>query len=52
LYITCSVCSKENEKIAEYIQQSFGLKLVKMKIIEGHMLKADTMFAALLQKRS
>ena len=49
LYITCSVFKKENEEAVDFIQQNFGLQLVKMKTLKGYDKKADTLFAALLQ---
>lgn len=52
LYITCSVFSKENEDIANYIQQQFQLELVSMKLLKGYHKKADTMFAAFFRKHS
>jgi 16S rRNA (cytosine967-C5)-methyltransferase len=50
LYITCSVFKKENEDAVEYLKEKFQLQLVKMELLKGYQLKADTMFAALLQK--
>lgn len=50
LYITCSVFKIENEASVNAIIESAGLKLIKMELIKGYELKADTMFAALLQK--
>ena len=50
LYITCSVFNKENEAIADFIQQHFQLDLIKVELIKGYDKKADTMFAALFQK--
>jgi 16S rRNA (cytosine967-C5)-methyltransferase len=50
LYITCSVFKKENEEMVEYINEKFHLQLVKMELLRGYELKADTMFAALLKK--
>jgi 16S rRNA (cytosine967-C5)-methyltransferase len=47
LYITCSVFKNENEDIAEFIRSAFQLTLLKAKLLKGHTLKADTMFAAL-----
>jgi 16S rRNA (cytosine967-C5)-methyltransferase len=49
-YITCSVFKKENEDAVEFIQQEFSLQLIKMEVLKGYDIKADTMFAALLQK--
>jgi 16S rRNA (cytosine967-C5)-methyltransferase len=50
LYSTCSVFTKENEEAAGFLKQQFHLRLVKMELLEGYHRKADTMFAALLQK--
>ncbi|MGN6211838.1 Fmu (Sun) domain-containing protein [Parafilimonas sp.] len=50
LYITCSVFEKENEAIADFIQQKLKLELIKMELIKGYAKKADTMFAALFKK--
>jgi 16S rRNA (cytosine967-C5)-methyltransferase len=50
LYITCSVFEKENEAIVKWIQEDAQLKLIEQKVIKGYTVKADTMFAALLQK--
>ncbi len=49
LYITCSVFKKENEEMVEYLKEKFHLQLVKMELLRGYELKADTMFAALLR---
>lgn len=50
LYITCSVFKKENEEVVEYIKQKFHLEVKKMELLKGYEIKADSMFAALLQK--
>ena len=50
LYITCSVFKKENEENVAFIQQQFGLQLIKQELLTGYKNKADTMFAALLSK--
>ena len=52
LYITCSVFKKENEDIIEIIKRNFPLQIIKMGVLKGYAKKADTMFAALLQKPS
>ena len=49
LYCTCSVFKKENEEIVEFIENELYLKRVKVELLEGYKMKADTMFAALLQ---
>ena len=51
LYITCSVFKKENEEVIKKLQIDGGLKLVKMELLKGYEQKADTLFAALLQKQ-
>ncbi len=51
LYITCSVFQKENENNVRWMQQEYDLQLLKQEVIKGYTAKADTMFAALLQKR-
>ncbi|MEI9913275.1 MAG: Fmu (Sun) domain-containing protein [Bacteroidota bacterium] len=50
LYITCSVFKKENEDVVDFIIQNFNIQLIKMEVLKGYDKKADTMFAALLQK--
>jgi len=50
LYITCSVFKKENEEIVEFIQEKHKLQIVRMELLKGYRQKADTLFAALLQK--
>ncbi|HRO70109.1 MAG TPA: Fmu (Sun) domain-containing protein [Chitinophagaceae bacterium] len=50
LYITCSVFKKENEENIQELQSNFPLSLKKIGIIAGYDKKADSMFAALLQK--
>jgi len=51
LYITCSVFKKENEGAVNYLLENFTLKVLKMELLKGYELKADTMFVALLQKQ-
>lgn len=50
LYITCSVFRKENEEVVAYIKEKFHLREVKMEFLKGYNIKADTLFAALLQR--
>ena len=50
LYITCSVFQKENEAMVEFIQKQFKMKVLKLELLEGMQYKADTMFAAMLEK--
>ena len=50
LYITCSVFKKENEEVVELIKKGCGFTTTRMGVLKGYDKKADTMFAALLQK--
>lgn len=50
LYITCSVFRSENEEVVEVLQQRTGMTLQKSGLIAGYAQKADSLFAALLQK--
>lgn len=50
LYITCSVFRQENEEQVQFILQQGGFELVKMELLKGYDLKADSMFAALLRR--
>ena len=50
LYSTCSVFKKENEEVVDFIREQFHLQLVKMELLKGYTVKADTLFAALLKK--
>ena len=50
LYITCSVFKKENEDIVDFIQSNLSAALIKMDLLKGYTLKADTMFAGLFRK--
>lgn len=51
LYITCSVFKKENEDAVNFLLEKINLKVLKMELLKGYELKADTMFVALLQKQ-
>jgi len=51
LYITCSVFKKENEEMVSFIQQQSGFELVKMELLKGYEVKADSMFAALFSRK-
>jgi 16S rRNA (cytosine967-C5)-methyltransferase len=46
IYSTCSVFKRENEDIAAFLRENFGLEQEKMENIKGYDLQADTMFAA------
>lgn len=52
LYVTCSVYKRENEDIVNFIMENFALQPVRTEVLRGYDKKADTMFAALLQKPS
>ena len=45
-YITCSVFKKENEAVANYIQQELKLELLQMKNLWGYEKKTDSMFVS------
>jgi 16S rRNA (cytosine967-C5)-methyltransferase len=49
LYITCSVFKKENEEVIAFIKDNFKMDIVKMELLKGYEIEADTMFAALLR---
>ncbi len=49
-YITCSVFKKENEDMAQFIQEKFALRLLHMELLQGWDKKADTMFVAVFSK--
>lgn len=51
LYITCSVYEEENNGAIEFILQNFPFNIVEKKMIQGYEHRADTMFAALLQRK-
>jgi 16S rRNA (cytosine967-C5)-methyltransferase len=51
IYITCSVFKQENEDTVNWLLENLPLELVKMDIIAGYSLKADTMFVARLIKK-
>ena len=50
LYITCSVFAAENEINIDKLAEQYSLQLIRQQVITGYQHKADTMFAALLQK--
>ena len=50
VYITCSVFTKENEEVVDYLLKQHGLTLLSMQYKEGYWEKADTLFVAILQK--
>jgi 16S rRNA (cytosine967-C5)-methyltransferase len=50
LYSTCSVFKKENEEQVDFLVKGYNFQVKEMKLIKGYAKKADTLFAALLQK--
>ena len=50
IYITCSVFKKENEGIADFINQNFNCKILQQQSLTGYHKKADSMFAAVFKK--
>jgi len=51
LYITCSVFKKENEENVAFIEKKLQLHLIKAGYLKGYEIHADTLFAALFQKK-
>ena len=51
LYCTCSVFSKENEEVAQFIQEQHSLQLIQSVLLTGYDKKADTLFGAVFQKK-
>lgn len=51
LYSTCSAFAKENEEQVAWLEDQFGLRCVKQIMSNGAAEKADTLYAALLQKK-
>ena len=47
LYVTCSVFKTENEEVVDFIKEKLKMNLVKMQLLKGYEIQADTMFAAL-----
>jgi len=50
LYSTCSVFACENEQQVTWLEEQLGLRCVQQQLFNGAAEKADTLFAALLQK--
>jgi 16S rRNA (cytosine967-C5)-methyltransferase len=50
LYITCSVFKEENEAMVDWLIQQTGFALIEQELIIGYEQRADSMFAALLQR--
>jgi 16S rRNA (cytosine967-C5)-methyltransferase len=52
LYSTCSVFAAENEGQVKFMETNFPeFKLLHKQLFTGYAGKADTMFAALFQKK-
>lgn len=52
VYITCSVFKDENEAQISFFENELGLECMHMQYFAGYKHKADTLFAALLRKKS
>jgi 16S rRNA (cytosine967-C5)-methyltransferase len=46
------VFRSENEAMVSWLHQAFPFRLVGSKLLEGYQHRADTLYAALLQKVS
>jgi 16S rRNA (cytosine967-C5)-methyltransferase len=51
LYITCSVFKKENERNVEFIKKEMDFNFIDFRYLKGYEMQADTLFAALFQKK-
>ncbi|MBW0176531.1 methyltransferase domain-containing protein [Sediminibacterium sp.] len=53
MYITCSLFKRENEDIVNLLlAENKSLELVKLELLKGYHQKSDTMFVALLKRKS
>lgn len=52
LYITCSVFKKENEENVRWMEKELSLLCLDIQYYIGYEMQADTLFAALFQKRN
>ncbi len=52
LYITCSVFREENEAVSHSLAQRTGISLAEEKLINGIEQKADSMYVAVLERKS
>lgn len=50
VYITCSVFSRENEQVSDYIHQHLGCTLLEQQLLKGYDRKSDSMFVAVFKK--
>ncbi|MFI5152338.1 MAG: Fmu (Sun) domain-containing protein [Chitinophagales bacterium] len=46
IYVTCSVFRKENEEIANFIKDQFGMHVVSQNLLGGYSQRADSLFVA------
>jgi 16S rRNA (cytosine967-C5)-methyltransferase len=51
LYSTCSVFAMENEQQVAWLEEEMGLSCIEQQIFDGTTQRADTLYAALLQKQ-
>jgi len=51
LYSTCSVFATENEQQLVWLEDEMGLHCIEQQLFDGSTQHADTLYAALLQKR-
>ena len=51
LYCTCSVFSRENEEVVQFIEEQYPMQLLRKELFTGYEMKADTLFGAVFQKR-
>lgn len=52
VYITCSVFKKENEDVVDFLTTTFKVEVLQMEVLKGYDKKADSMFVAVLRKKS
>lgn len=52
LYSTCSVFRQENEEQVEWLVNEMGLSCLRQQLFDGSAHQADSLFAALLQKKN
>lgn len=50
LYITCSVFNEENEEQIAWLIREKGMQLIRSSLLKGMEKRADTLYAALLQR--
>lgn len=52
LYITCSVFAMENETMIDFLVQHHPVQVIQQDLLKGYDIRADSLFAALLRKKS